>query len=83
MRIRIHYYGVDKRYSFTLGVVGVDAGNAVTPSTGPHFPPTCKCSATGYITMAAFLTVFELPGAKNAKPEVVWSRDLLGNGTSR
>jgi len=24
-------------YSSTLGVVGVDAGNAVTPSTGPHF----------------------------------------------
>ena len=36
--------GVEIINSFTLGVVGVDAGNAVTPSTGPHFFPNVSMS---------------------------------------
>ena len=33
-----------EKNSFTLGVIGVDAGNAVTPSTGPHFFPSVPMS---------------------------------------
>ena len=50
----IYYVG----YSSTLGVVGVDAGNAVTPSTGPLRPTTGACPTTVDVTKAPFPTVY-------------------------
>ena len=41
-------------YSSTLGVVGVDAGNAVTPSTGPLRPTNGTCPTTVDVTKAPF-----------------------------
>jgi len=45
----------------SIGVIGVDAGNAVTPSTGPPMSQLSACPTTGDITVGTFSTVHMTP----------------------
>ena len=59
-------------------------GQRRDPQYGPpFFPQRAHVPRPEIYPWPLYRRFFELRGAKNAKPEVVWSRDLLDNGTNR